>query len=95
MGAVRNWVRLQDEYDCFFCIVDYHAITQDYEPAELAVRTFDMAVSLLASGIDPQRAVLFVQSHVPQHTELAWAFTTVTPIGELERMTQFKDKSRR
>ncbi len=95
LGAVRNWVRLQDEYDCFFCIVDYHAITQDYEPAELAVRTFDMAVSLLASGIDPQRAVLFVQSHVPQHTELAWAFTTVTPIGELERMTQFKDKSRR
>jgi len=95
LGAVRNWVQLQEKYECFFCIVDYHAITQDYDPGELATRTFDMAVSLISSGIDPERAVLFVQSHVPQHTELAWAFTTVTPVGELERMTQFKDKSRR
>jgi tryptophanyl-tRNA synthetase len=95
LGAVRNWVQMQEECECFFCIVDYHAITQDYDPSELEARTFDMAVGLLAAGIDPERSVLFVQSRVPEHTELAWVFTTVTPIGELERMTQFKDKSRR
>ena len=95
LGAVRNWVRMQDDHDCFFCIVDYHAITQDYDTDRLYTRTLDMAVSLLAAGIDPERAVVFVQSHVPAHTELAWIFTTVTPIGELERMTQFKDKSRK
>jgi tryptophanyl-tRNA synthetase len=95
LGAVRNWVALQREHECFFCIVDYHAITQDYDRSELDSRTFDMAVSLLAAGIDPSRCVLFVQSHVPEHTELAWIFTTVTPLGELERMTQFKDKSQR
>jgi len=95
LGAVKNWVRMQEEYECFFCIVDYHAITQDYEIQELAPRTLDMAIGLLAAGIDPERAVVFVQSHVPEHTELAWVFTSVTPIGELERMTQFKDKSQR
>ncbi|MDH3289552.1 MAG: tryptophan--tRNA ligase [Gemmatimonadota bacterium] len=95
LGAVRNWVALQDQYQCIFCIVDYHAITQEYEATALAERTFDMAVSLLAAGIDPQRSVLFVQSHVAEHTELAWVFTTVTPLGELERMTQFKDKAQR
>ncbi|UCG85131.1 MAG: tryptophan--tRNA ligase [Gemmatimonadota bacterium] len=95
LGAVRNWVRMQDDHDCFFCIVDYHAITQDYEIDKLRSRTLDMAASLLAAGIDPGRAVVFVQSHIPEHTELAWVFTTVTPIGELERMTQFKDKARR
>jgi tryptophanyl-tRNA synthetase len=95
LGAVRNWVALQHEHECFICIVDYHAITQDYEVASLETRTFDMAVSLLAAGIDPERCVLFVQSHVAEHTELAWVFTTVTPLGELERMTQFKDKSQR
>ncbi len=95
LGAVSNWVRMQDEHECFFCIVDYHAITQEFEAGQLEARTVDMAINLLAAGIDPERAVLFVQSHVPEHTELAWVFTTVTPIGELERMTQFKDKSRR
>jgi tryptophanyl-tRNA synthetase len=95
LGAVRNWVALQDTHDCLICIVDYHAITQDYEPAQLAARTLDMAVGLLAAGIDPERTILFVQSHVPEHTELAWVLTTVTPVGELERMTQFKDKSQR
>ena len=95
LGAVRNWVEMQNEHECFFCIVDYHAITQDYDATKLHPRTLDMAVSLLAAGIDPERAVLFVQSHVLEHTELGWVFTTVTPIGELERMTQFKDKSRR
>jgi tryptophanyl-tRNA synthetase len=95
LGAVKNWVALQHDHECIFCIVDYHAITQDYDVAALEERTYSMAVSLLAAGIDPTRAILFVQSHVPEHTELAWVFNTVTPIGELERMTQFKDKSQR
>ena len=95
LGAVKNWVKLQHEHECFICIVDYHAITQPYEADMLEARTMQMAVGLLAAGIDPERTVLFVQSHVPAHTELAWVFTTVTPVGELERMTQFKDKSRR
>jgi tryptophanyl-tRNA synthetase len=95
LGAVKNWVKMQHEHECFICIVDYHAITQPYEADMLEARTLQMAVGLLAAGIDPKQTVLFVQSHVPEHTELAWVFSTVTPVGELERMTQFKDKSRR
>lgn len=95
LGAVQNWVRLQETYECFICVVDLHAITGKYDSATLSQRTRDMAVGLLAAGIDPKRATLFVQSHVPEHTELQWLFNTVTPIGELERMTQFKDKSTR
>jgi tryptophanyl-tRNA synthetase len=95
LGAVQNWVQLQQQHECFICIVDYHAITQEYDAASLERRTLEMAVGLLAAGIDPERVVLFVQSHVPQHTELAWVFMTITPLGELERMTQFKDKSQR
>ncbi|HEX5387245.1 MAG TPA: tryptophan--tRNA ligase [Gemmatimonadales bacterium] len=94
LGAVQNWVRLQDSYECIYCIVDLHAITRKYEPALLAQRTHEMAVGLLAAGIDPERATLFVQSHVPAHAELMWLLNAVTPLGELERMTQFKDKSR-
>jgi tryptophanyl-tRNA synthetase len=95
LGAVKNWVQLQYEYESIFCIVDYHAITVQYDPAQLRVRRRDMAVSLLASGIDPERAALFVQSAVPEHTELAWIFNTITPLGELERQTQFKEKAQR
>ncbi len=95
LGAIKNWVKLQYEHECFICIVDYHAITQSYEIDKLQSNTHQMAVGLLAAGINPEQTVLFVQSHVPEHTELAWVFTTVTPVGELERMTQFKDKSRR
>ena len=95
LGAVKNWVALQKEYESIFCIVDYHAITVPYEPEDLRRRTRDMAVSLLASGIDPSACTLFVQSAVPEHTELAWIFNTVTPLGELERQTQFKEKSAR
>jgi tryptophanyl-tRNA synthetase len=95
LGAVRNWVALQRENECFYCVVDYHAITVPYDPADLRQRRHDMALSLLASGIDPERAVLFVQSAVPEHTELAWIFNTVTPLGDLERQTQFKEKSQR
>src|SRR5687767_6245078 len=95
LGAVKNWVELQHSYDCIFCIVDYHAITVPYEPSDLRRRTIDMAVSLLAAGLDPEKCTIFVQSDVPEHTELAWLFNSVTPIGELERMTQFKDKAQR
>lgn len=95
LGAVQNWVALQDKYQCVYCVVDLHAITFPYQPAALAERTREMVVGLLACGIDPARSILFVQSHVREHTELQWMFTTVAPLGELERMTQFKDKSQR
>src|SRR6186713_1014987 len=95
LGAVKNWVQLQHEIESFICIVDYHAITQVYEPEDLRRRTLEMGVSLMAAGIDPAKATLFVQSRVPEHTELAWIFNTITPLGELERQTQFKDKASR
>jgi len=94
LGAVRNWVDLQDEYDAFYCVVDLHAITVDYDSASMQDRIHDMAAVLLACGLDPpERCTLFVQSHVPQHTELAWILNTVTPMAELQRMTQFKAKA--
>ncbi|HMF86684.1 MAG TPA: tryptophan--tRNA ligase [Gemmatimonadaceae bacterium] len=95
LGAVKNWVDLQHKYESFFCIVDYHAITVPYEPADLRARTVDMALSLLAAGLDPAKCTVFVQSRVPEHTELAWIFNTLTPLGELERQTQFKEKASR
>lgn len=95
LGAVKNWVVLQREIESFICIVNYHAITQPFVPAELRQRTHEMAVSLLAAGIDPSTTTFFVQSAVPEHTELAWAFNAITPLGELERQTQYKDKSSR
>ncbi|MGE5183382.1 MAG: tryptophan--tRNA ligase [Acidobacteriota bacterium] len=93
LGAIRNWVTLQDQYRCVFCVVDYHAITQDYDAKEMSRRVSDMVVDLLALGIDPERSLLFVQSTVPEHTELCWVLNNVTGFGDLERMTQFKDKS--
>jgi tryptophanyl-tRNA synthetase len=95
LGAVKNWVQLQHEIESFICIVDYHAITVAYEPEDLRRRTHEMGLSLMAAGIDPAKATLFVQSRVPEHTELAWIFNTITPLGELERQTQFKDKASR
>src|SRR5437667_11652940 len=95
LGAVRNWVTLQHQHDCLFCVVDLHAITQSYEVSSLAQRTIEMAIGLFAVGLDPQRAIVFVQSHVPEHSELNWLLNTVTPLGELERQTQFKDKAQR
>src|SRR5262245_1965604 len=95
LGAVKNWVELQHEHDSIFCIVDYHAITVPYEPDQLPQRRDELALGLLAAGIDPERAKLFVQSQVPEHTELAWIFNTITPLGELERQTQFKEKAQR
>ena len=95
LGAVKNWVALQHQFDSFFCVVNYHAITAPYEPADLRRRTHEMALGLLAAGIDPTVATLYVQSQVPEHTELAWILNTITPLGELERQTQFKDKASR
>ncbi|HEX5005341.1 MAG TPA: tryptophan--tRNA ligase [Gemmatimonadales bacterium] len=95
LGAVQNWVGLQDRHECFFSIVDLHAITGQQDAATLERRTLDMAIGLLAAGVDPARCTFFVQSHVPEHVELMWLLTSVTPLGELERMTQFKDKSQR
>jgi tryptophanyl-tRNA synthetase len=95
LGAVQNWVTLQHQHDCLFSVVDLHAITQAYEPASLSQRTLDMAIGLLAAGLEPARCTLFVQSHVAEHSELNWLLKTVTPLGELERQTQFKDKAQR
>lgn len=95
LGAVKNWVALQHEMETFICIVDLHAITIPYEPEDLRRRTMEMAISLLAAGINPAVATLFVQSRVREHTELQWILNTLTPLGELERQTQFKDKSSR
>ena len=92
-GAVRNWAAIQDTYDCVYGVVDLHAITMPYDPKELRANTLQMVVELLASGIDPEKSILFVQSLVPQHTELTWIFNCVASFGELTRMTQFKDKS--
>lgn len=95
LGAVKNWVQLQDQFESFFCVVNYHAITATYQPADLERRTHEMAIGLLAAGIDPAKATLFIQSQVPEHTELAWIFNTITPLGELERQVAFKEKAAR
>lgn len=94
-GAIRNWVRLTSHYESIFCIVDYHALTQPYERELFSERTFEAALVNMAAGLDPSRCKIFVQGHVPQHTELAWVLSTVTPMGDLSRMTQFKEKSQR
>ena len=92
LGAIRNYVRLQDEFDAIYCIVDYHALTSTHDPDLLRERTRDMAASLLALGLDPKRCTLFVQSHRPEHTELAWLLATVTPVSWLERTPTYKEK---
>ena len=93
IGAVRNWPLLQDEYDCIYCVVDQHALTIRQVPAELRKRSYEAAAMLLASGIDPEKSLVFIQSHVPQHSQLAWVLSCNAQYGELGRMTQFKDKS--
>ncbi len=93
LGAVRQWVPAQDEHDALYCVVDLHAITMPYDAASLADRTRRTASILLAAGLDPARCTLFVQSHVPAHTELTWLLNCVATVGELRRMTQFKEKS--
>ena len=95
MGAIKNWVALQHEYDCFFCIVDMHAITVRQDPATLRRRSLAQLSQYIACGLDPQQNVLFIQSHVHQHAELSWVLGCFTQFGELSRMTQFKDKSKK
>jgi len=93
LGAVRQWVSLQDQYDAFYCVVDLHAITVPQDPQTLTKRTRIAAAQLIAAGLDPDKCTLFVQSQVPEHTELAWILECITGFGEANRMTQFKDKS--
>ncbi|MBQ9511269.1 MAG: tryptophan--tRNA ligase [Clostridia bacterium] len=93
LGAIKNWKTLQDEYNCIYCVVDMHAITVRQDPAELRRRTLETLAIYIASGLDPKENLLFVQSHVPAHAQLAWVLDCYTMFGELSRMTQFKDKS--
>lgn len=95
MGALRQWVQMQDEYDCIYCIVDQHAITVRQDAQQLRKATLDTLALYLACGIDPEKSTIFVQSHVPEHTQLGWVLNCYTYFGELSRMTQFKDKSAR
>ena len=94
VGAIRQWAELQRDYESYFCIVDMHAITEPYEPSEFPQRVLDVAAANVAAGIDPAQSVLFVQSHVPGHCELMWLLNVITPAGQLERMTQYKEKAR-
>ena len=95
LGAVRQWVQLQDDHDAFYCVVDLHALTVETEPALLRKRTLLAAAQLIALGLDPQKCTLFIQSHVPEHNQLGWVFECLTGFGEASRMTQFKDKSQK
>lgn len=94
LGALKNWVALQDEYEAFYCIVNLHAITLPQNPDELRRRTLDLARVYLAAGVDPDKSTIFIQSDVPEHAELTWMLSCVARMGELERMTQFKDKGK-
>jgi tryptophanyl-tRNA synthetase len=93
LGAIRNWLKLQDQHHCLYCVVDLHAMTMPFEPAELALSTRTVAAAYFAAGVDPSRAIVFNQSQVREHVELAWIFNCVARLGWLDRMTQFKDKA--
>ena len=95
LGAIRNWQPLQEQYDCLYCVVDLHSLTVAQVPAELRKNTMELVALYIACGIDPSKSALFIQSHVHEHAELAWILDTVAYVGELNRMTQFKDKSRK
>ena len=95
LGAIKNWVRLQDDYNCYYAIANMHAITVRQDPAELRRRTLSLAALFIACGINPEKCALYVQSHVPAHAELCWVLNTFTYVGEMSRMTQFKDKSQK
>ncbi|MBL7053641.1 tryptophan--tRNA ligase [Patescibacteria group bacterium] len=92
LGAIKNWAKLQDKYQSLFCVVDYHAITSPYDPDKLPARVINTVLDFVSCGIDPQKSIIFVQSHVKEHTELAWLLNSITSIGSLKRMTQFKEK---
>ena len=93
LGAIKNWVELEEDYNCYYCIVDMHAITVRQTPADLRRRTLEQIAQYIACGLDPEKNTIFIQSHVPAHAELAWVLNCYTMFGELSRMTQFKDKS--
>lgn len=93
LGALKDFVALQDEADCYFFIADLHSISENYDPSEKSKQILNTLASFLAVGIDPKKSTVFIQSHIPAHTELAWIFNTIVPVGELERMTQYKDKA--
>ncbi|EJT6664291.1 tryptophan--tRNA ligase [Clostridium perfringens] len=95
LGAIKNWTKLQEEYDCYFCVVDLHAITVKQLPADLRRRTLEVLAIYIASGINPEKNTLFIQSHVPAHSEASWLLTCNSYMGELSRMTQYKDKSKK
>lgn len=95
LGAIKNWTKLQEEYDCYFCVVDLHAITVKQLPADLRRRTLEVLAIYIASGIKPEENTLFIQSHVPAHSEASWLLTCNSYMGELSRMTQYKDKSKK
>ena len=95
IGAIQNWVKLQNDYNCIFCVVDMHSITVTQNPAQLRKNTFELLALYIACGINPENCTLFIQSHVPAHAELTWVLNTMTYIGEISRMTQFKDKSKK
>lgn len=95
LGAVSNWVKLQEDYEAYYPVVDMHSLTEDYQPEEKFQQILDAVIDLIASGIDPEKSVVFVQSQVPEHAELAWYLNTITPVASLERMTQYKDKAAR
>lgn len=95
LGAMKNWAKLQDGNDAIFCVVNYHAITVDYPQDEMPQRIINAAKDILASGVDPQKSIIFLQSDVKEHTELAWLLNTITPMGELNRMTQYKEKTQK
>jgi len=94
LGALKNWVALQNDYQAIYAIVDYHALTINIKPTELNTNSLNLAKLLLAIGLDPDKVILFVQSQVPEHTELAWIFNCLVPVAEMERMTQYKDKAK-
>ena len=95
LGAIRQWIELQKVHDCVFCIVDLHAIVTPYQPEELQKNILELTIAYLAAGLDPEKCILFVQSQVKEHCELAWLLGTITPLGELKRMIQFKEKSKK
>ncbi|MCG4586248.1 tryptophan--tRNA ligase, partial [Anaerosalibacter bizertensis] len=95
IGSIRNWIDLQDDYNCFYSIVDLHAITVPQVPKDLRKNTLDLLALYLASGLDPEKSTIFIQSHVSAHTELTWVLNTMSYMGQLSRMTQFKEKSKR
>ncbi len=95
LGAVKQWIALQEKHECIFCIVDLHAITTPYSREEMQKNILDAATIYLAAGVDPEKAIIFVQSEIKEHTELAWLLGTITPMGELQRMTQFKEKAKK